>query len=439
MAQDPRSLLTTDRCAPIKDANVTSNSRAFIDGLGKIGDLEVLNDIGGARVGEGLRVLKEISDVVRSGKGSTVNPFTGESISVPSFVGQTIDKGITAVTDTLGIAQGVVDQVNRINPGVTNRALQEAKNLYERVRQGDLDISDAPSIVADIINLEKLGRKIFIPGDSPSTSPQRDISCFGSPYAEALAYEYAPKYKFLFIVEFIQNDFAVNGVPQTNRLNETGNNAAFLIKTSTRPNMRIDYEDLNMYNYRTKVAKRTEYDPMTMTFYDDQQNNSTQFFTDLLNIHNPISRQPTSNQFSYEQNGLNFDSSSSASYGPIEPITDTTGNYPEHVKTPFSTIRLFHIFNYGLEMNVYHFVKPKITEIQSDDLDMASSEISEIQLQFSYDALRMETDVPVHLDAQSVSSGGTEGSYDVTKLTSLLNKIPLSPIFDESQLLKDGD
>jgi hypothetical protein len=50
--------------------NSISSSRNFFNAVGKVGDLQVLNSIGAADIGTGLRTLASISNSIRTGCGS---------------------------------------------------------------------------------------------------------------------------------------------------------------------------------------------------------------------------------------------------------------------------------------------------------------------------------------------------------------------------------
>ena len=98
---DPRTRLksfTVKQCAGAAGTGGTSSQerKDFFNNLGKIGDLEFLNNSDlGSSVGEGLRGLARVSNSIRIGDGA-----------LPSALGSAVDKGAGFVLDAIGIAPG---------------------------------------------------------------------------------------------------------------------------------------------------------------------------------------------------------------------------------------------------------------------------------------------------------------------------------------------
>ncbi len=212
-----------------------------------------------------------------------------------------------------------------------------------------------------------------------------------TPYAMALASQHAPKTKFLFVVQFNFVDSSVASI-----FNNDEKMTAFLVKTALRPTVKFDYEDINLYNFRTKLLKKTEYDPMTLSFYDDGQNNVGRFYSKYISMTSPVSR--ISNASIYETNGMNFSDPAnlSASTGPL--INNT--------KTIFSNVNLYHIYDWGRRMTVYSFINPRIISLTPSELDMSSNEPSELHLQFNYDGLFVNDDVDVDSSITDLTNFG---------------------------------
>ena len=98
----------------------------------------------------------------------------------------------------------------------------------------------------------------------------------------------------------------------------------------------------------------------------------------------------------------------------ITSPSDGSGNFK---KTIFNSIKLYHIFDFGQKVNRYEFYAPKITELTLDDLDMATSDVTELQIQFTYDSLHFTPDI----DLASTDSVSIE---DITNL-----RHPIKPVF----------
>lgn len=399
MALDPRRFLQ-DHCPPATLPQRSDRERKFFQNLGKVGDLEVLNEAN-SKIGQGLRTLGDISENVRNNSGP-----------VPSIIRQTgaavLDTGADFVLNTLQLdARQTREQGIAFSPQVANRALAQAESVYDAVRNGQLDeFEDLPTAIAEFSNLEILLRSIFT--NRPARLSKFKDLCVSS-YARDLI-DLAPKHKFMFIVEFVFNDPYSGSVGA--QVSNKELNFAFVIKRSTRPQIMFDYEDVNLYNFRTRVLKRMEYQPMSMVFYDDIQNRTLLFYENYLKAVSPISRiDPTeSDPNSFDERGMDFinftgddgapnifQGGFSASISTLNPGTTTSpNNTPLTPKTVINHVNLYHLVNAGRAVDVYSFGAPKITELQLDDLDMTDSgEGNEVSMAFVYDNMFLRANVPI--------------------------------------------
>ena len=395
MALDPRKFIVKDCAKDITaSTSATTKRKEFFNAIGKIGDLEILNDRN-TKIAQGLRNLASISNSVRDGVGTPPG-----ILGIGHAIGGSLDAGANWVLDNIGIAASAVQAVQKFNPSIANAAYGQAQQIFQGVKDGTFSENDIPGALQDLQNLDQLAGRIF----TPSEGAKEEVVCFASPYAEALAYTYSPKSKFLYIVQFVYNsDFAA--------FNEiAGKYTAFVARTATRPNIRFDYEEINLYNFRTRIPKRTEYDPMTLTFYDDNQNSSMDFYYWQLFLINPLSRVGQLGSAEYEQSGMEWDSPNWS--GSLSPPPGSS----QH-KNILKRITVYHLHDFGRYMNIFHFYNPKILELQLDELDMASSEIPQVSVQFAYDGLHIEPGVTV--DPQS-----NGGEYNVEDLTNF-GKYPI--------------
>lgn len=402
---DPRTF-SVKQCPPAYAAksgagiaSATSARRDFGSAVGKIGDLEVLNSIGAGSIGKGLRNLASISNSIRTGCGA-----------LPTSIGNSLDAGANWVLEQTGIGPTVVDALRGFNPGVANTALGQAKAVFQQVKQGGFKATDIPSVLQDFQNLERLGRNIFTPGRSDAQTSLGG-ACEASPYAIDLIAR-APKYKFLFIVEFKPTApytaLGVGGVPVLEM--------AFAVKRSSRPNIKFQTEDVNYYNYRSQFVTKTMFEEMTMSFHDDIRNAATQFYNAYLKAVSPIANidpDGGGHQSSMlELNGMEFafkpgaNEQSAQGMGtlnqprmivneiPANRYAGSSGPLAGDVKTVFERINLYHVFDYGRRMTVYNFINPRITSLTPDDLDMSvGTEGSELSITFNYDSVYVNPDV----------------------------------------------
>lgn len=400
---DPRTF-TVKQCLPSYSAKsgasigaATTARRDFFNSVGKVGDLNVLNDIGGGKIGTGLRNLSSISNSIRTGCGS-----------LPTSIGSTLESGANWVLETTGIGAPVVDALRNFNPGIANQAYGQAKQLYSQVKAGDFKSTDIPSYLQDFQNLERLGRNIFTPGagDVQTSLGER---CEASPYAIDLIAR-APKYKFLFVVQFIpEAGYSALGGADFGPLD-----MAFTVKKSTRPNVKFITEDVNYYNFRTKVVTKTEFEEMTMSFHDDTMNFATEFYRSYLRAMAPISGiTPEESRF-LEQQGMDFEKKTLKSKQILQAIDANTyaashGPLAEDRKQVFNEIRLYHLFDYGNRMTVYRFINPRISSLSPDDLDMSvGNEGSELSLTFNYDSVFVDADVSMKDNGGKYNLGQTQ-------------------------------
>lgn len=209
--------------------------------------------------------------------------------------------------------------------------------------------------------------------------------------------ERAPKHKFMFVLQVVVEPPFNEVFPP-----DVCEDLTFVVKRSGRPNVNVDYEEVNLYNYRTKVAKRIEYQPITVGFYDDIQSGALEFLRRYLEVTSPSARigAQTGLYKSFEELGMEYADNSdgdgnTTTSGHIDGFSlFRNSGLTERDTTIISYINLYHIYSGGTFVDVYTFAKPKITEIQLDDLDMTTSgEGSEIAFTFSYDALNIETKV----------------------------------------------
>lgn len=420
MAVDPRIAFRvakpgTAGCpTDARRADSAANRKSFLSQLRKVGDLEFLNDVGFGQVGEGLRVLAKVSDSIRTGK-SAVPGDEGRDVfnNVVGTAAEQVDQGANAVFDAVGISEGTRNALDAFQPGVVNRAQGQAEAIFGKVKQGNFNLQDIPEVFSDIQNLATLGQNIFT--QKPTDTERSNVVCDPSPYATDLI-AFAPKYKFLFVVEL---DFTA---PYTGFKQPIGVQTAFVVKHSTRPNISFDYEEVNMYNYWTRIPKRTIYEPMTMRFYDDNYNMAMRFYDNYLKVMSPIANMDFSQNReavvgAYEEESMSFGTASDAGVtpGPVETsaYAASLGALLENQKVLLRRITLYHVYREGRLMNVYRFFNPKILSMELDELDMSTAgDGNEFSFQFAYDAVNI---IPGYEVDPSISRFGE--SYNLEQVS----------------------
>lgn len=429
MAQDPRNFMAVPCVGKDINKNVQrlgnaqNARRGFFNALGKVGDLQILNSTQAtSKVGQGLRTLSSSSNSIR----------TGQNGGLPSAIGDNLDAGANYVLGQMGVSEGQMQALTAFNPTIANNAYGNAKQIYQRVKQGGFSLTDIPSYLQEFQDLERMVRGIFYP--NKQTGSQLRQVCDPSPYAMDLV-RMAPKFKFLFVVEFLYNgDYA-----------QLGNlDFAFVIKRSTRPVVNYQYEDVNYYNFRTKVPTKTDFQQMQMTFHDDNKNQALRFYNAYLRSMSPITNLNTG-QEEWDQRGMSFEDAAFDTAGPTSaPFADDEGNVMAGVTTSAAqdpnniefTIpanqysgsigplrgnntrsvmreaRVYQVFDYGQKINIYRFFNPRIEQLQLDEMSMEDSTGSEVTVTFNYDNIFIATDIPfVNDEANLESITGRSGVY----------------------------
>lgn len=287
--------------------------------------------------------------------------------------------------------------LNDVSPHAVNQAVNSAKQVYDKVKGRDFDWRDIPQYVADFKNLYELGKSIvdpFLESNAPNTEPV--VACSASPYAKDLV-SLGVKFKFLFVVEF-------RFKPQY--LNLQNVSPAYVVKTADRPSVQFEYEDINMYNFRTKVAKRATFAPLNLSFYDDEQNNATAFYNALLRTMSPITNSANNNF--YEESGMEFGGGPEMdlvgtgsgtqgipSYRHAASISPYLGNNTSII----DSIVLHHVFMGGQRVNSYTFYNPRVVNMSLDQMDMTAGETTELRMEFAYDGLNIVNNEPLAMVA----------------------------------------
>jgi len=390
MALDPRRF-TIVPCPAGQNTLVVEDQRKreFFDALGKVGNIEVLNQVGAGNISSGLRTLARISDSVRTGDT--------DSAIIPNSAGY--------VFTNVGINQNAATRAGEFNPGVLNRATAQAQSIAQQVRQGTYSLADIPTTFSELQNLDTLIGGIFNSGSDQGNTRILEL-CDASPHAIDLI-QYAPKFKFLFILQITLSTAYQGG------LGDSANRLAFVVKHSTRPNINVEHEDVNLYNFWTRVPKRTIYEPITMRFYDDIQGQAHLFYTAYLESLSPISRRGIREAIR-STSGVDWLQANSMNFNNIDTLGSASISALEGGATSIiSEIRLFHMYDYGKLMNVYEFHNPKLLTMNLDELDMAESGGgSEIELSFGYDAMHISPSERVQDNIERVTniSGGNVGA-----------------------------
>lgn len=349
--------------------NLESEKTGLFDAIKKISGIEIENNVFNK-----LRTIAKLSD---TGKTGTI---TGDGVK------WVFDKMNYPLPDQLGSV------VQNFNPQVVNSAIGAAKQIAQKAKQRDFKFSDIPEYVQDLSNFEALLGGIFVPNKVDTREVE---ACRAIDYAMDFAKDYGMKYKFLFVVQFVPNaGFAplLQGI-----------NPAAFVKEFTPPQITIEHDEVNMYNYRTKVPKAVMFPNTSMALYDDGRNHVMTLIESYLKTISPIMR--NENGFSLESNTFNFGGNQFSS--SLKVLDDSSPYYDvqaahELVRSILSEIRIYHVFLSGHFYNTYGFLNPRFTTVQVEPLSMESSDVSMVNIEFNYDSMYIEANRPFKSDKNNL-------------------------------------
>ena len=438
-----------------KETQLQAKKKSIFDAAGKIGKLEFLNDFGeaGGGVRKGLEQLAVVSDTVRVGDTTTDTNVL-------------LDDEGGGLMDAMNLGGAVQTAVAQFDPNAVNGAVGASKTLVARAKQGNFRMEDIAGAAGEFKNIALIANKIFKPGaeNEPNKNYQK-FKCRPSPYAMDLVHK-APKQNFQLIVEIVLNpayreqfrlvqnetsqqfdtareefrvlnDKLIKNVP-----NETNSQLsvqlAFLVKTSGRPSVTYEYEDLNYYNYRTKGIRKATFNPVTMNFIDDQLNSAAAFYAFYTSAMSPIinmggNRDDAAGiRKNYEQSGMNFANiaaAQSASDGTagtnpayaatVGALRPTSAGETNNTKQIIDRITVYQFGKNAQTLTAFNMFAPRILTFNPSELDMATSgEGQMLSMELDYDYFSIQPEIDIYKNPTDITSdklagmtGGDAGGF----------------------------
>lgn len=319
-----------------------------------------------------------------------------------------IDNNTRWVFDQLGINGNTVMQLMSSNPSLATAGTSNAATIFNKIVGGIFGQKDVKIHTAPMINLAKACyAHEFKPAEHMASFNDRILQV--SPYAMDLL-RYAPKFKFLFVVQITFSDAYADVDHNFQK------EFAFVIKKASRPEIKYHTEDVNYYNHRTKVITKAEWDPISMTFYDDGRNNAATFHSLYTRALSPVMNYANAtHMMGAEAEGITGSSAfrpeqiGNAGAVPIlsQYNSASTGILANDAKTLISEIKVYHVFDNGKYANIYNFINPRITSLALDDLDMSANEVGALDIKFEYDTVYTELKQPLqNLHLEDLTSAG---------------------------------
>lgn len=387
-------------------------------------------------------ILTSANNTVNTGVEKVIADFTQsqQQGTESSF----LNAGYKQLFTAMGIDPNAVDVLNPNNNPVINAGVAGASDVFMNIVNKKLSQSnfgplkslnnlqrliENPTVTIYenlpksltkmtwfVIAMETLLRKNNIPKVSTFGRDNEPALIETRSYAQDIAdSQHSAKYKFLFLMNVrFKGDFSTVFNKQF----------TFLLKKADRPKIKIEHEEVNMYNFRTMVPKVIRHDPITIEMHDSVDTLTLQFFLTYMKIMSPIMRSRVFGSQSAEgvidSSGMNYDAGyfidKNQGPSPENPwggslntpsLFSPVLSSPREQNSIIEEIAIYHVYNIGKLVDIYHYINPRITDFNLDDLDMANTNsLSSLNFNFVYDAVNIEigrnptdADVKIGLDA----------------------------------------
>jgi hypothetical protein len=229
-----------------------------------------------------------------------------------------------------------------------------------------------------------------------------------TPYADAFASGaggFDPKTKFLFKIKIEFDQRAAQmaasygiGVDLNSLLRDE---LSFVISDITLPKVDFEYQDVNMYNFRTQVLTRIKNGSLDLNLHDDIGNRAITFMNAYLALLKPITRRVPGDGMVLEDHGFAFSkvySGLDTSYRGALPY-GVGGNTPDSSRILSRiTIEQYYVERgkttptaSATKINSFIFTNPRVTRFDATNLDHSmGSESNKISVSFTYDSLHID-------------------------------------------------
>lgn len=230
----------------------------------------------------------------------------------------------------------------------------------------------------------------------------QDGTWYSTSYAHSLANsQFRPKLKFLFRVEFL---FKPEVLAQFNAQSAAWlRNFTFMIKSVDRPKIDFEYEDINQYNFNTKVLRKIKHRELTVTFMDDVGNNVHEFFRFMMMVHSPITRRSIGGSFDIAAAYAHYSAGSGMEFS--KDILGANTDYAHRgvintdIGNVIQAIKITQMFmqpgktRQDLDTNAkevaFFFINPRMVSFDLDDVSHEVSDPNLFTMQFDYDFMVM--------------------------------------------------
>jgi hypothetical protein len=152
------------------------------------------------------------------------------------------------------------------------------------------------------------------------------------------------------------------------------------LKTASRPNPTFTTQDVNYYNYRTKVKTSVDPGTVTVVMYDDADGLVHQLHRTYMRAVSPAHRIENIRQL--------VDNPSAVAFGGMSGICALPNN-------PNGIIKRLSVYHYYIRngrwwRTEYMYANPKVQSFEFDELDMTASDVTTLTMTFTHDGVGTE-------------------------------------------------
>lgn len=305
-------------------------------------------------------------------------------ISESRVIPKQFAEGINGVVDHYAI-QPLLNITDRVNPYMAGKTRDSLENLSGLVRTGNLKLSNVESIAKELSNVAKFAENVFTVPDGVG----EDDPCVCEDVvnqAKYIADNYFPKYSSWFCVEFEGLEEFTKEIAQNLQLDNPLDPFAFLCTKTSRPKVKFEIEEINRYGQRVYVQKRSEYEPLDMSFIDDDQNathNAMNLLMSVLIPNSNLDHSPTLKDVMAYNGGISAYAGSMSAY-PSGPNGKTRCFLLEK-------INVYQMFRWGNYVNRYTYHNPIVSSLAMSDSDTTGNTESSIDMTFRYGSVKLDT------------------------------------------------
>lgn len=302
-------------------------------------------------------------------------------------------QGIAGVLDHFGAAS-ILKVVEKVDVNAVNNVKTTMGNVSDKLRGGHLRLKDMDGLISDITRLQKYAKGLF--GDK-NPVPANDCICHPEVYARHIADKFFPKYASLYAVRFhIRSDMVDNIHPMFSE----GLGFEFLCTKITRPSVEYEVEEINKYNQRIYVQKKTTYSSLSCDFIDDDSNYVHNVMNLMMSYYTPamslVKGATNSNILNFPDNTeYNKDSSYfvyhsgeiASSKGPEKGSASLSMDFEPLIEK----IEIFHLHKFGQNVTKYTIFGPVLKSVNFSELASDSSDIPSISCEFNISHFSIST------------------------------------------------